>query len=283
MKSVSTLFVLICLLNLTACSRFGNKEVVPAEQASLSLLDSDSYRNLPTSAPLIVGVYEFTDQTGQRAVLDRPTSEMSTAVPQGLASMLVQELKAVDDGKWFRVVEREGISICHPARFILVGSGNPEEGELRPQLLDRFGMHAQIGTVREPDLRVKIVEQRTRFDEFPKEFREEYQDSQDALTNKITAARKLLQADSITLDYELQVKISQICSELNVDGLRGDIVTNRAAKALTAFDTRTEVTAEDIFKIVTLCLRHRLRKDPLESIDSGTKVQEVFSTVFGFE
>ena len=183
----------------------------------------------------------------------------------------------------WNTVEREGISICHPARFILVGSGNPEEGELRPQLLDRFGMHAQIGTVREPDLRVKIVEQRTRFDEFPKEFREEYQDSQDALTNKITAARKLLQADSITLDYELQVKISQICSELNVDGLRGDIVTNRAAKALTAFDTRTEVTAEDIFKIVTLCLRHRLRKDPLESIDSGTKVQEVFSTVFGFE
>ena len=183
----------------------------------------------------------------------------------------------------WNTVEREGISICHPARFILVGSGNPEEGELRPQLLDRFGMHAQIGTVREPDLRVKIVEQRTRFDEFPKEFRDEYQDSQDALTDKITAARKLLLADSIGLDYELQVKISQICSELNVDGLRGDIVTNSAAKALTAFDNRTEVTAEDIFKIVTLCLRHRLRKDPLESIDSGTKVQEVFSTVFGYE
>jgi magnesium chelatase subunit I len=183
----------------------------------------------------------------------------------------------------WNTVEREGISICHPARFILVGSGNPEEGELRPQLLDRFGMHAQIGTVREPDLRVKIVEQRTRFDEFPKEFRDEYQDSQDALTEKITAARKLLLADSIGLDYELQVKISQICSELNVDGLRGDIVTNRAAKALTAFENRTEVTAEDIFKIVTLCLRHRLRKDPLESIDSGTKVQEVFSSVFGYE
>jgi magnesium chelatase subunit I len=183
----------------------------------------------------------------------------------------------------WNTVEREGISICHPARFILVGSGNPEEGELRPQLLDRFGMHAQIGTVREPDLRVKIVEQRTRFDEFPNEFRDEYQDSQDALTEKITAARKLLLADSIGLDYELQVKISQICSELNVDGLRGDIVTNRAAKALTAFENRTEVTAEDIFKIVTLCLRHRLRKDPLESIDSGTKVQEVFTRVFGYE
>ena len=182
----------------------------------------------------------------------------------------------------WNTVEREGISICHPARFILVGSGNPEEGELRPQLLDRFGMHAQIGTVREPELRVKIVEQRTRFDEYPQTFRDEYQESQDALTSKITAARELLKKDTVTLSYDLQVKISEICSELNVDGLRGDIVTNRAAKALAAFDLREEVTAEDIFKIVTLCLRHRLRKDPLESIDSGTKVQEVFSSVFGY-
>jgi magnesium chelatase subunit I len=182
----------------------------------------------------------------------------------------------------WNTVEREGISICHPARFILVGSGNPEEGELRPQLLDRFGMHAQIGTVREPELRVKIVEQRTRFDEFPQTFRDEYQDSQDALTSKITAARNLLKKDTVTLSYDLQVKISEICSELNVDGLRGDIVTNRAAKALAAFDEREEVTAEDIFKIITLCLRHRLRKDPLESIDSGTKVQDVFSSVFGY-
>jgi len=182
----------------------------------------------------------------------------------------------------WNTVEREGISICHPARFILVGSGNPEEGELRPQLLDRFGMHAQIGTVREPELRVKIVEQRTRFDEYPQTFRDEYQESQDALTTKITAARNLLKKDSVVLSYDFQVKISEICSELNVDGLRGDIVTNRAAKALASFDLREEVTAEDIFKIITLCLRHRLRKDPLESIDSGTKVQEVFSSVFGY-
>ena len=185
----------------------------------------------------------------------------------------------------WNTVEREGISICHPARFILVGSGNPEEGELRPQLLDRFGMHAQIGTVKEPSLRVKIVEQRTRFDEFPQVFREEYQESQDELTNKITAARAILKGEptEVSISYDLQVKISQICSELDVDGLRGDIVTNRAAKALAAFDGRFEVTPQDIFKIVTLCLRHRLRKDPLESIDSGTKVQEVFSSVFGYE
>lgn len=183
----------------------------------------------------------------------------------------------------WNTVEREGISICHPARFILVGSGNPEEGELRPQLLDRFGMHAQIGTVREPALRVKIVEQRIVFDEYPYDFRKEYEESQLELTSRITAARQRLKDGNIKVDYDLQVKISEICSELNVDGLRGDIVTNRAAIALAAFEGRSEVTIQDIFKIVTLCLRHRLRKDPLESIDSGTKVQEVFSSVFGYE
>ena len=182
----------------------------------------------------------------------------------------------------WNTVEREGISICHPARFILVGSGNPEEGELRPQLLDRFGMHAQIGTVRQPELRVKIVEQRIVFDEYPYDFRKQYEESQQELTSKITSARERLKEGNIKVDYDLQVKISEICSELNVDGLRGDIVTNRAAIALAAFEGRSEVTAEDIFKIVTLCLRHRLRKDPLESIDSGTKVQEVFSSVFGY-
>ena len=181
----------------------------------------------------------------------------------------------------WNTVEREGISICHPARFILVCSGNPEEGELRPQLLDRFGMHAQIGTVKEPSLRVKIVEQRALFDENPNEFRKNYQDSQDELTTKITDARLRLQ--DVELDYDLRVKISQICSELDVDGLRGDIVTNRAAKALAAFEGRLKVTPKDIFTIITLCLRHRLRKDPLESIDSGYKVQEGFSQVFGYE
>ena len=181
----------------------------------------------------------------------------------------------------WNTVEREGISICHPARFILVGSGNPEEGELRPQLLDRFGMHAQIGTVKEPDLRVKIVEQRSTFDEQPAVFRSSYQESQDRLTDKLTAARKIL--PEVALNYDLRVQISQVCSELDVDGLRGDIVTNRAAKALASFEGRKEVTPEDIFRVITLCLRHRLRKDPLETIDEGDKVQEVFARVFGFE
>lgn len=179
----------------------------------------------------------------------------------------------------WNTVEREGISIRHPARFVLVGSGNPEEGELRPQLLDRFGMHAEIRTVKEPDLRVKIVEQRSDFDQNPEKFAEKYQQEQEQLQQRLVEAQQLLPC--VGIDYDFRVKISQVCSELDVDGLRGDIVTNRAAKALAAFEGRREVTLEDIQRVITLCLRHRLRKDPLESIDSGYKVEKTFQRIFG--
>lgn len=178
----------------------------------------------------------------------------------------------------WNTVEREGISIRHPARFVLVGSGNPEEGELRPQLLDRFGMHAQIRTVKDPNLRVQIVEQRTKFDQNPYECIKEYQTKQLELKRAIIEAQKLL--SSVTIDHDLKVKISQICGELDVDGLRGDIVTNRAAKAFCAYQGKTQVNMEDVHKVITLCLRHRLRKDPLDSVDSGSKVQKMFDTLF---
>ena len=181
----------------------------------------------------------------------------------------------------WNTVEREGISIRHPAKFVLVGSGNPEEGELRPQLLDRFGMHAEIRTVKDPILRVKIVEERTSFDLNPQDWLDKYQTEKETLTQKIIEAQDRL--STVTIDYDLRVKISEICSILDVDGLRGDIVTNRAAKAYAAFNGRETVTIEDIGVIITLCLRHRLRKDPLETIDSGDKVKEVFSEIFEIE
>ena len=104
------------------------------------------------------------------------------------------------------------------------------------------------------------------------------QQAQDALKTKILEAQDRL--PSVELSLELRVKISQVCGTLDVDGLRGDIVTNRAAKAYAAYNERTTVTVEDIENVITLCLRHRLRKDPLESIDSGDKVQSVFEEVF---
>ena len=227
--------------------------------------------------------------------IEKALSEGVKAFEPGLLAkanrgiLYVDEVNLLDDhlvdilldsaASGWNTVEREGISISHPARFILVGSGNPEEGELRPQLLDRFGMHAQIGTVREAELRVKIVEERANFDESTTDFMSLYANKQKELADQIVAARHILGA--VKIDYDLRVKISQICGELNVDGLRGDIVTNRASQALAAFEARTTVTPKDIFRVIPLCLRHRLRKDPLESIDSGDRVRETFKQVFG--
>merc|ERR1712012_1090111 len=108
----------------------------------------------------------------------------------------------------WNTVEREGISVRHPARFVLVGSGNPEEGELRPQLLDRFGMHAEIRTVKDPKLRVKVVEERTSFDQDPDIWIKNYEQQQQQLRDKILTARNLLK--EVKIDYNFRVKISQI-------------------------------------------------------------------------
>ena len=178
----------------------------------------------------------------------------------------------------WNTVEREGISIRHPARFVLVGSGNPEEGELRPQLLDRFGMHAEIRTVKDPFLRVRIVEQRSKFDSDPYNCIQEFCNQQEELKSMILESQKIL--PNVTIDYDLKVKISEVCGQLNVDGLRGDIVTNRAAKAFAAYNGRNQVEIKDVIEVITLCLRHRLRKDPLETMDSGLKVKQVVESVF---
>lgn len=202
--------------------------------------------------------------------------------------LYVDEINLLDDhlvdvlldsaASGWNTVEREGISIKHPAKFILVGSGNPEEGELRPQLLDRFGMHAEITTIRDPELRVKIVEERISFDQSPQTWFEKYESEQFSIQDRIITAQNLL--SKVTISSDFQLKISQVCSELQVEGLRGDIVSTRAAKALAAFETREEVTLDDIRRTITLCLRHRLRRDPMESISSGDKVETVFDQIF---
>jgi magnesium chelatase subunit I len=202
--------------------------------------------------------------------------------------LYVDEINLLDDhlvdvlldsaASGWNTVEREGISIKHPAKFILIGSGNPEEGELRPQLLDRFGMHAEIRTIKEPNLRVRIVEERMSFDQSPQSWFEKYQDEQLSIQKRIVTAQNLL--PKVTISKEFQLKISELCSELQIEGLRGDIVSTRAAKALTAFENRDTVTLEDIQRTITLCLRHRLRRDPMESINSGEKIDAAFQNIF---
>ena len=202
--------------------------------------------------------------------------------------LYVDEINLLDDhlvdvlldsaASGWNTVEREGISIKHPARFILVGSGNPEEGELRPQLLDRFGMHAEIRTIREPELRVRIVEERISFDQSPQDWFDKYDSEQTTIEQKIYNAQNLLSQVKINSDFQL--KISKVCSELQIEGLRGDIVATRAAKAIAAFEQRTNVELNDIERTITLCLRHRLRRDPMETISTGDKISEIFKSIF---
>lgn len=229
--------------------------------------------------------------------IEKALTEGTKAFEPGLLAkanrgiLYVDEVNLLDDhlvdvlldsaASGWNTVEREGISICHPARFILIGSGNPEEGELRPQLLDRFGMHAQIRTVKLPEERVKVVEERTEFDSNPKMFRSKYAAEQQAVIDKVTKARALL--PEVEVPMEIRLKISQVCAELDVDGLRGDLVTTRASRAAAAYRGSKVVTDEDVYSVISLCLRHRLRKDPMATIDEGSRVYEVFSSVFGYE
>merc|ERR1711972_162121 len=130
----------------------------------------------------------------------------------------------------------------------------------------------------DPELRVQIVESCQEFADDPKGFRAQFAGDNEEFAKQIIVARDKL--NSVTIAPEIRRKISQVCSDLNVDGLRGDIVTNRAARAFCAFDGRTDVTEEDVKKVVTLCLRHRLRKDVLDTMDNGDKVQKAYEAAF---
>uniref|UniRef100_Q3AQ51 Mg-protoporphyrin IX chelatase n=1 Tax=Chlorobium chlorochromatii (strain CaD3) TaxID=340177 RepID=Q3AQ51_CHLCH len=177
------------------------------------------------------------------------------------------------------VVEREGISIRHPARFVLVGSGNPEEGELRPQLLDRFGLHARIVTILDVAKRVDIVKRRREFDEDPDAFMVKYQEEQMALSAKIQTAKNLL--PQVTMSDDVLTDIARLCMNLGIDGHRGELTITRTAHAHAAFMGDNEVTMKHVRDIAGLCLRHRLRKDPLETLDAGEKIEREIAKVLG--
>ena len=130
-------------------------------------------------------------------------------------------------------------------------------------------------------MRVKVVDQRTSFDNDPEGFSVNLKERQDELQSKVVQAQEKL--TSVEIDEDLRLNISAICGELDVDGLRGDIVTNRSAKAIAAFEGRNEVSEDDIARVITCSLRHRLRKDPLEQVDSGEKVIKAFCKVFDMD
>src|SRR5215218_4232893 len=176
-------------------------------------------------------------------------------------------------------VEREGVSAEHPALFRLVGSGNPEEGELRPQLLDRFGLCVEVETERDLDSRVLIVERREAFDRDPAAFNLSAQAEQARLRRRVTRAAALYAETEVSRAVLRQ--IADLCLRLGVDGHRGEITLTRAARALAALEGRRAVSAADVRRVAPMSLRHRLRRDPLEQGGGSARVERSTAEVFG--
>ena len=168
-------------------------------------------------------------------------------------------------------VEREGVSVRHPSRFILVGTMNPEEGELRPQLLDRFGVTVEVSGNPDPADRAEVVRRRLRYEADPEEFSREWSNVDAKLAASVESAR--LRLPGVSLDEDILFRISTLCAELGVDGLRGDLVTAKAARTLAAWDARNEVVPDDVKRAALLALSHRRRRGPFEQ--PGIELEEL--------
>ena len=160
------------------------------------------------------------------------------------------------------VVEREGISFSHPARFILVGTMNPEEGDIRPQLLDRFALSVEVAGENEASSRVEVIKRRMAYEAGPREFRGAWEAAEEEVARKITAARKLL--PQVAIEDELLLRVAEASLKLGVDGHRADITVIKTALTLAALEERKEATLLDVRRAASLALPHRMRRRPFE-------------------
>lgn len=177
------------------------------------------------------------------------------------------------------VVEREGLSIRHPARFVLVGSGNPEEGELRPQLLDRFGLSVEVRTPDDIASRILIVRRRDAYERDPAGFAATWRAEDERLRGQIETARALL--PGVEVPDPVLEQAAQLCIRLGTDGLRAELTLLRAARALACLDGDPAVAQRHLLRVAPSALRHRLRRDPLDEAGSTTRVARAIEDLFG--
>lgn len=177
------------------------------------------------------------------------------------------------------VVERDGLGIRHPARFVLIGSGNPEEGELRPQLLDRFGLSVEVRTPTDLPTRVEVVKRRDAYEREPDAFVAKWKKEEDKLRRRIVAARERL-PEVVVPDAALE-RAAELCMKLGTDGLRGELTLMRTSRALAALEGDTEVTDAHLRRMAPVALRHRLRRNPLDDAGSTTRVERAVAELFG--
>ena len=185
------------------------------------------------------------------------------------AILYVDEVNVVDllldsAAMGVNTVEREGVSITHPARFTLVGTMNPEEGELRPQLLDRFGLCVTVGGEDDPDKRIEVIRRRLAFEDDPAGFSRTWEQEGHTLSERIVRATELVK--EVHIDDETLMTVARTCINAHVDGHRADIMMVRAARTLAAWNGRTAITADDLSQAARLVLPHRMRRRPLESV-----------------
>lgn len=176
------------------------------------------------------------------------------------------------------VVEREGLSVRHPARFVLVGSGNPEEGDLRPQLLDRFGLCVDVRTNSAPSERIEIVRRRDAYERDPEGFGESWAEETQQLRDRVVKARSAI--GEVTVPDDVLEKAVSLCCSLGADGLRGELTLLRSARARAALDGESVVTEDTLKTVAVPALRHRLRKDPLDDTDAGIRVERALEEAF---
>jgi Mg-chelatase subunit ChlI len=253
------------------------KERHVAEQKLPSHTRKTSFVNLPVSATedRVVGTLDI-EQAIQKGERHFEPGVLASA-NRGL--LYIDEVNLLDDhvvdvlldsaAMGVNTVEREGISFAHPARFILVGTMNPEEGELRPQLLDRFALSMDIVGIRDARERVMIMERNIAFERDPEVFRKEWLAKEDELSHKIEHARELV--DRVTHTSRDLLSIAALTASLNVDGHRADLVILKAARAQAAFEGRTKINDHDIALAAELALPHRIKRTPFQQAEMTTE------------
>ena len=245
--------------------------VLPKAQASARVVE------LPVSATedRLVGTLDFQAalKEGERAFHPGLLADANRQI------LYVDEVNLLDDhlvdtlldaaAMGVNTVEREGVSVVHPARFILVGTMNPEEGEIRPQLLDRFGLCVEVEAVREPEARVEIMRRRRSFEDDPVAFTREWREAEEDVELRIKHAR--LRLPGVKLAEEVYYAIADLCIRAGVDGHRADHVMARAAAALSALEGRNEAGLAEVERVAPLVLAHRLRKTPFDQIGADAE------------
>jgi Mg-chelatase subunit ChlI len=238
-------------------------------------LRATPFVNLPVSATedRVVGTLDI-EKAIQKGVRSFEPGVLAAA---NRGMLYIDEVNLLDDhvvdvlldaaAMGVNIVEREGISFSHPARFILVGTMNPEEGDLRPQLLDRFALSVEIYGIREPRERVQIMERNIAYEADSNHFREGWMEQEKSLSQQIENARKLV--DSVTYTSQNLLVIASLTASLNVDGHRADLVILKAARAQAAFEGRTAINDRDIALAAELALPHRMKGGPFQKEEIG--------------